>query len=105
MLDFTLDRYHKRSNLTIVAASPRPLWRWAEAHLNVSQTTLSGLPVCTSGVASTTRAWIHSRPRTMYHAILRETSVAVDCEAGLYMERLMAAAYGPPVQFSSLRRN
>ena len=93
LLDFTLDRYH---NATVVAATPRPLWRWAEAHLNLSQATLRGLPVCASGVASTSRAWLHSRPRTVYEAVLRETSVAVNGEAGHYMERLMAAVYGPP---------
>lgn len=62
LLNYSLDRYRKRNNATVVAASPRPLWRWAEAHLKVSQGALRSLPVCTSGVASTSRAWLRSRP-------------------------------------------
>ena len=56
---------------------------------------LRGLPVCTSGVASTSRAWLRSRPRAIFEAIERETAAAHHGEAGHYMERLMAAAYGP----------
>ena len=62
LLNYSLDRYRKRNNATVVAASPRPLWRWAEAHLKLPQGALRSLPVCTSGVASTSRAWLRSRP-------------------------------------------
>ena len=95
LLNYSLDRYRKRNNVTVVAARPRTLWRWAEAHLKVSQGALRGLPVCTSGVASTSRAWLRSRPRAIFEAIERETAAAHHGEAGHYMERLMAAAYGP----------
>ena len=37
LLNYSLDRYRKRNNVTVVAARPRTLWRWAEAHLKVSQ--------------------------------------------------------------------
>ena len=144
LLNYSLDRYRKRNNATVVAASPRPLWRWAEAHLKVSQGALRSLPVCTSGVASTGRAWLRSRPlgwfktahgvdgsapvahlaslkaqgvpthppaphtciasirpRAVFEAIERETVIAYHSEAGHYMERLMAAAYGPLPHSSS----
>ena len=74
LLNYSLDRYRKRNNATVVAASPRPLWRWAEAHLKLSQDALRSLPVCTSGVASTSRAWLRSRPRAVFEAIERETA-------------------------------
>lgn len=95
LLNYSLDRYRKRNNFTVAAARPRILWRWAEAHLKVSQGALRSLPVCTSGVASTSRAWLRSRPRAVFEAIERETAAAHHGEAGHYMERLMAAAYGP----------
>ena len=76
LLNYSLDRYRKRNNATVVAASPRPLWRWAEAHLKLPQGALRSLPVCTSGVASTSRAWLRSRPRAVFEAIERETAAA-----------------------------
>ena len=78
LLNYSLDRYRKGNNVTVVAASPRLLWRWAEAHLKVSQGTLRSLPVCTSGVASTSRSWLRGRPLgwlKMAHAFVGDSAL------------------------------
>ena len=36
--------------LTVLHARPRPLWWWAEAHLNVTGSELAAIDACTGGV-------------------------------------------------------
>jgi hypothetical protein len=86
-------RCHSDPNVT--AATPEPLYAWAGSHLDLSPAELAPIVICFNGVAATTGANLRSRPRAVYEAIYNQTSVADESEATHYMERLMAAAYGP----------
>ena len=88
---FHIDSYQRYE---LARASPRPLGAWAARHLGLDNSSLASIPACYEGLASTTRRLIQARPRELYRRLEQELAVAAQSEATMYMERLMAAAYG-----------
>ena len=98
-LDFWVSTYDGSHGPVVLdpPADVRPLWAWNEAHTGVGPTALSSVPICYFGTARTTRENLRSRPQALYEQLREQLSGGGQPEAGHYVERLMAATYGPPV--------
>ena len=94
-LDFYLKVYDKGETRQ-VPADVRPLWAWAERHQGIPVRTLAGVPICKGGFARTWSGNIMAKPLGFYVGLKAQLEAGgVSPEAGHYMERLMAAVYGP----------
>ena len=82
----------------LTPAQPSPLGAWAQAHLGISAAALARIPVCYEGAAATSLSYVQARGLASFQAIEAQLAVGGGMpEAGHYMERLMLAAYGPPI--------
>jgi len=100
-LDFYLSTYEQDYNQAVhqtqTPVDVRPLWAWVQKHMGVPSESLANVPLCYNGIARTSRENLESRPAAAY-AHLRDQLYNISSpEAGHYLERLMAATYGPPV--------
>ena len=75
-------------------ASPQGLAPWLAAH--VASIPLCMLPACHFGIATATRADLHTRPRSVYENVARQLSSANLPETAFYGEWAMAAIFGGP---------
>jgi len=78
-----------------VRAVPTPLGAWATTHLLLDELSVGAAPLCLEGFAATTRAFVHTHPRSTFANVVAQLGFGDRVEAGHYMERLMLAAYGP----------
>lgn len=98
-LDFYVTEYAGANGpVPQTPADVRPLWAWEQAHAGVDLKTLSSVPVCYFGMARTTRANIQARPQEVYERLRDQLALGDQPEAGHYIERLMAATFGPSAE-------
>jgi len=87
----------------VAPADVRPLWAWQLRHLGTSEADLAQVPVCTGNIARTSRDNLMRTSLETYATLLTHLEGSGSTtEAALYMERLMAANFGPELTSWSL---